>query len=108
MSDFELKDSIEDPLVNIENDIKDIETILFNTYNAINTLDEKKWRGKEKTKLDQELLPYLSNIKEIVPKTFRGKLDTIKNGIEKHKELDKKHEKIVENDLSITIIDEIL
>lgn len=85
MSNLELKDGIDDLLLNIKNDIDEIDLILENINKAILTLTEAKWNTKEKRKFDEEFKPYIKKISEGYPDYLRNRLQFIQESVQKHR-----------------------
>jgi len=107
MRDFEIKSSVNEDYANIENDINDISTIIANVYKAMLTLDDRKWKSKEKEKIDQEFVVYLKNISEKIPSNLTKRLNYAKLALEKHQEQDIANAKIVENEVATPIVEEL-
>lgn len=99
MADIILNNNIGEDIIKIYNDIKDIDDILNDVYKAILTLDESKWQAREKNKLDQELIPYLSKISKSVRKNMLNNLNFLKDAVESHKNVDMLNTKRVETDI---------
>ena len=92
-----IEDTIDDTLVNIENDINEIASILQETYKAMLTLDEKKWKAKEKERIDEDFMPYLKKISEKYPIYLTNKLNYAKNAVKTYRELDKQISNLTQN-----------
>lgn len=104
MSNLKLNDSIDNTLINIENNINSIQDIFTNIYNAVLTLDEKKWNTKEKLKFDEEFVPYLKIITTTYPESLKQRLEFTRAAVEKYRNIDQQLKKAAENleDLSST------
>lgn len=84
-----LETSIDNTLLNIENDIKEIASILEESYKAMLTLDENRWKAREKERIDAEFVPYLKKISEKYPLYITSKLNIAKTAVETYRNLDK-------------------
>lgn len=90
MADLNLKESIYSDIEIIEKDINSIEKMLMQVYNAMKTLDEEKWKAKEKEKIDQEFMPYLEKVSTKYPVELKRNLNYLKIAVqayEKHDEV---------------------
>ena len=96
MANLKLNDSIDNTLINIENNINNIQEILTNIYNAVVTLDEKKWNTKEKIKIDEEFVPYLKKILSVYPISLKRRLDFTRKAVEKYRNIDQQLKKDAE------------
>lgn len=94
-----LKDKIEV----IEQDINNIEDILLNVVKATNTLDESKWKSTEKTKMDQEYVPYVNNLSINVPIALRKHLNLMKESVTAYEDLENEVIQDVDKKLSDTV-----
>lgn len=101
MSDLNLKKGIYEDISLIEKDIKNIEVLLKQVLEAMDCLDEKRWKSKEKNKIDQEFIPYLKKAYFNYPKELRSKLNHLKDAVNTYEETDilanKKIEEVSEN-----------
>lgn len=50
---------LENLIVVLEKDNLEIDTIIKETNKAIRTLDETKWKSREKDRLDEKLMPFI-------------------------------------------------
>jgi len=96
MANLKLNDSIDNTLINIENNINNIQEILTNIYNAVITLDEKKWNTKEKIKIDEEFVPYLKKILSMYPISLKRRLYFTRKAVEKYRNIDQQLKKDAE------------
>lgn len=85
VSNLELKDGVDELLLNIKKDIDEIDYILENINKAILTLTESKWNTKEKKKFEEEFKPYIKKISEGYPDYLRNRLQFLKESIQKHR-----------------------
>lgn len=96
MTNIRLNDSIDNTLINIDNNIHNISEILTNIYNAIMSLDETKWNTKEKKKIDEQLVPYVKMLSISYPKYLNKRLEFTKQAIQKYRDLNIKQQKNTE------------
>ena len=62
MSDIKLQSSLlDDLIIKLEQDNLEIVDLIKNSNDAIRTLDDKKWKSKEKIEMDEKLIPYMNN-----------------------------------------------
>lgn len=74
--------ALSDKLNVIEEDIDEIEEILKQVDRATTSLnDEKIWKSTEKTKMDQDYIPYVKNISIRVPIALKKHLNHLRNVI---------------------------
>ena len=81
MSDLNLQENIHVDIENIEKDIKSIETILVDLFDAMKTLDETKWKAKEKERVEHEFVPYLEKMSTKYPKELIKHLNYLKGAV---------------------------
>ena len=65
----------------IESDINEIESILEEVEKANGSLDDRVWMSSEKTKMDQEFIPYLEKISKNAPSALRKNLNYIRKSV---------------------------
>ncbi len=80
--------AIEQQLSIIELDIKEIVDIINKVYNKMLLLDESKWRGREKEKIDKQYMPYLKKLDSETEKYLMGFVSLIRESVGLHKEID--------------------
>ena len=81
--------ALENTFSEIEKDINELESILTNIYQATETLDDRKWFSNEKTKIDNEYVPYLKKVSEGAPLALRKQLKFARDALSKYTELEK-------------------
>ena len=63
MSDIKLQSSLLDNLIiKLAQDNLEIVDLIKNSNDAIRTLDDKKWKSKEKIEMDEKLIPYMNKL----------------------------------------------
>ena len=63
MSDIKLQSSLlDDLIIKLEQDNLEIVDLIKNSNDAIRTLDDKKWKAKEKIEMDEKLIPYMNKL----------------------------------------------
>ena len=81
MFDINIKNNIHSDIENIQKDINSIETILIDVFDAMKTLDETKWKAKEKERVDQEFIPYLEKLSTKYPKELNKHLNYLRSAV---------------------------
>ena len=71
-------------LNNIKNDLKNIDDLLKNNYNAVKTLTDQKWNTKEKRKMESELMPYLEIMSKNYYNFMNERFFVLQNAIQMH------------------------
>ncbi len=75
----------------LDKDIRDLESILQETYKEMLKLDDSVWKAKEKDKIDQTFMPYLQKFSEYYPGYLRLRLQFARDSVGAHQELDKEN-----------------
>lgn len=69
----------------LEKDNQDICNTIKSINNDIKKLDETKWKSKEKDKLDETLIPYITNLDNNIESYLNKSLNVLKNANLKYK-----------------------
>lgn len=87
---FKVQSTLEGKIQIIQKDIEEIGKIIEGIYEKMESLDGKKWRGKEKEKIDEEYMPYLKELKTKTPIYLNRYVEMIREGAELHQEAEEK------------------
>ena len=91
---FKVETEVENTLLLIEEDIKEIASIIENTFNAMKTLDQRKWQGKEKDKIDNQYIPYLEKLNNNTSLYLTSFVTKIREGIILHQETEAENKQV--------------
>lgn len=80
--------AIEEKLILIETDIKEISDIFNKIYKKMVSLDRGKWIGAEKDKIDEQYMPYLGRLNDLTETFLMNYVTMIRESVMKHVEAD--------------------
>ena len=93
LNPVELKKNIEQ----LQLDNEEIYDILKKIDNAVLSLDDKVWNSPEKKKINELLIPYLNNVKEIIHDNFFECNVILSNALNLYLETDKELKNKIDN-----------
>ena len=90
MSDIKLQSSLlDDLIIKLEQDNLEIVDLIKNSNDAIRTLDDKKWKSKEKIEMDEKLIPYMNKLDNQLLNYLNECTDLLKLAKASYEETDK-------------------
>lgn len=99
-SDLNISESrLNNTIEALDNDISVINDILVKTVEGYKKLDEEKWVGPEKKKIDEEFLPYLEKISVKYPELLTSRSTFLKKARDTYKATDQQIKQAASDEL---------